>query len=56
VQCQHLVGFAQPGFGLEQRVGVDVEQRHAVAVRQEPFGHGQADAARAAGDDGDRGR
>jgi hypothetical protein len=38
-----------------QRLGVNVEQRDAVALGQEHLRHGQADAARTAGDDGHRG-
>ena len=46
---QHMVGVGECGIGGGQRGGVDVDQRHLVAVRQEPACHGQADATRATG-------
>ena len=33
-----------------QQVALDVEQRHAPAVGEKPFGHRKPDAARGAGD------
>jgi hypothetical protein len=53
VHAKHPLGLSQIGHRLIEGARVDVEQRDAVAVRQEPAVNGQADAACAPGDDGD---
>ena len=49
-QTQHPPGLAQSVAGGAQGGGVDVEQRHPVAVVQKPLAYGQPDAACAARD------
>ncbi|MNR63232.1 hypothetical protein D3C85_1854700 [compost metagenome] len=55
MQAEHLCRLREFGHRLVERGAVDVEQCDAVATRQEPAADGQADAARASGDDGDAG-
>ncbi len=55
VHGQHGVGAVERGHAALQRLVVDVQQGDVVAAREEPLADGQADAARASGDDGDGG-
>ena len=51
-------GFARSATAPCSKVALDVEQRHAPALGEKPFGHREPDAARGAGDQSDflRGR
>jgi len=52
VHGQHAPGISQSTRSAPEGLAVDVGQRDAVAALEEPVRDRQADAARAAGDDG----
>ena len=56
MQRQHPRRAVEHGRGAGERGGIDVEQRDAMVVGQEPSADGQPDAPRAAGDDRHRTR